>query len=992
MEIPLLPNSTQPISIKNNRPHKTIIQESEGLSHVYNTKSYDKTVYKGTPTVAEFSFGPITHTTVVTTTTTTTTNFPPIVFYPPKKKHDFDSKQYPLCDAPTPSCLKRFCFDIDGKPAYFRESDNPHETIHEVMINEVFMSASDRFQLQKDIERLQKNNGVTITITENYQDSLKQKNMQFVQKEKNKPDSGVNGTPFGYSCQTVHSDSSVLHKNPETIKTLIMSENASEHNEHISLCSGLDARGIQNIDNVDSYMGISNNGHDSTKILLNSDLDKNISNNNIDNTIHGHMISNDLADFHGQFSIDSGPSSHEFLPLPSPSLSPVIVTSNYLNESCFSIKENRLNTLPETICHESQKENHEQIDSKEISNMFALSDQGNSIIRIPEILNIFDNLPPNVQTYLIYHLLCRCNKTTLQIVASVVNPALKRDFLAFLPFELALNILRDLDVKSLCRAAQVSKKWKQIVDADEWIWKMRFEADGFKLRENELDQIASEGCPPHATSDNNSLLHILKEITHVPYANSNNTFSNVKKCGKSPDIQDKKFVSMQSERTEKHFEEVKNKENCFAPPNQHLFKTLYKKHYIIRKNWMNPNIKPRHISFRGHGRNVVTCLQFDSDKIITGSDDSSINVYDTATGRLRRKLQGHEGGVWALQYLGNTLVSGSTDRTVRVWDIVKGECTQIFEGHISTVRCLQILSSANVEVIHNGVKKMIDTSLIVTGSRDSTLRVWRLPQPGEAHYRPSPPSSPNNIDGENTSVSINPYYIRTLIGHTNSVRAVSGHNNILVSGSYDTTVRVWRISTGECIWKLVGHSQKVYSVVIDPKRNRCVSGSMDWKVKVWSLETGTCLWTLEGHSSLVGLLDLSHDYLVSAAADSTLRVWDPDTGKCIHILSAHTGAITCFQHDENKVISGSDGLLKMWDVRTGRFVTNILTDLSGVWQVRFDERRCVAAVQRNYVTYIEVLDFGAAADGVPEEERGRRIVIDNTILMDDLVQTSGDIA
>ena len=66
------------------------------------------------------------------------------------------------------------------------------------------------------------------------------------------------------------------------------------------------------------------------------------------------------------------------------------------------------------------------------------------------------------------------------------------------------------------------------------------------------------------------------------------------------------------------------------------------------------------------------------------------------------------------------------------------------------------------------------------------------------------------------------------------------------------------------------------------------------------------LFNLEGHTSLVGLLDLSHERLVSAAADSTLRIWDPENGQCKSILTAHTGAITCFQHDWQKVISGSD--------------------------------------------------------------------------------------
>ncbi|KTW25946.1 hypothetical protein T552_03220 [Pneumocystis carinii B80] len=936
METPLSPDSRQNLSVEEDKTHLIIIPETS--THTY--EEHKETKYENTPTVAQFSLGPITHTTVVTTTTITTTNFPPIVFYPPKKKKNFDSKQYPLYDAPTPACLKRFCFDIDGKPAYFRESDTPQESLS---------------QMREDMERLQKNNTVTIVVRGGDEQRFEKKDTRIVENEIGLPMLQPESVLGETSYQGIHNNSLVSYED-ETFKTRVTHKNTSKHVEHESFCSNIEEKGFQNIVDVDPLD------------ISNASLNKNISNEGSQN----------------QLPIESNPPSYQLLPLPSPSLSPVITTLNSENEHYYTARNSRLNTTKAVHC-KNQKENHEQVDIKEI-NTFVLSDQGNSIIRIPEILNIFDNLPPNIQTYLIHHLLRRCNKTTLQIVANLVNPTLKRDFLALLPFELAFNILKELDVKSLCRATQVSKKWKQIVDADEWIWKMRFDVDGFKLRDNELDQIASEGWVPQCENSNDtSSTHTLKETKHVMHINSN-IYS--KKSEKALNIQNQKHsLAEHRETTEKYFQKVENKESDLIQK-QHLFKALYKKHHIIRKNWMSLNIKPRHISFRCHDRNVVTCLQFDADKIITGSDDSSINIYDTSTGKLRRRLQGHEGGVWALQYLGNSLVSGSTDRTVRVWDIAKGECTQIFEGHISTVRCLQILPSTNIEFVHNGTKKQINTSVIVTGSRDSTLRVWRLPQPGEAHYRPSPPSSPNAVNTDSTNVSTNPYYIRTLVGHTNSVRAISGYNNILVSGSYDSTVRVWRISTGECIWRLVGHSQKVYSVVIDSKRNRCVSGSMDWKVKIWSLETGTCLWTLEGHSSLVGLLDLSYDYLVSAAADSTLRIWDPDTGKCIHVLSSHTGAITCFQHDENKVISGSDGLLKMWDVRTGRFVANILTDLSGVWQVRFDERRCVAAVQRDHITYIEVLDFGAAADGVPEEERGRRIIVDNSSLMDDLAQTN----
>jgi F-box and WD-40 domain protein CDC4 len=255
--------------------------------------------------------------------------------------------------------------------------------------------------------------------------------------------------------------------------------------------------------------------------------------------------------------------------------------------------------------------------------------------------------------------------------------------------------------------------------------------------------------------------------------------------------------------------------------------------------------------------------------------------------------------------------------------------------------------------------RMPKQPLIITGSRDSTLRVWKLPAVDDPTYLSNP-----DIDAFMNPAN-NPYFVRTLTGHQHSVRAISAHGDTLVSGSYDHTVKVWKVSTGEILHTLRGHTQKVYSVVLDHKRNRCISGSMDNMVKVWSLETGSVIYTLEGHSQLVGLLDLSHDRLVSAAADSTLRIWDPETGQCKHTLTAHTGAITCFQHDETKVISGSDRTLKMWNIKTGEFIRDLLTDLTGVWQVKFNERRCVAAVQREQVTYIEVSYFASA----PSENR-----------------------
>lgn len=604
--------------------------------------------------------------------------------------------------------------------------------------------------------------------------------------------------------------------------------------------------------------------------------------------------------------------SPQSLSLPSPSASPVTAGNTVMETESLNRP------------HQGNKSMRRKSDANQLEAILSSHQQAATMMEIPRMLETFDDLPQNIQSYLMYHLLKRCNKTTLQVVAGVVNPALKRDFLDLLPYELSLHVLSYLDARALTRASQVSKRWKQIVDEDEYTWKNRLENDQYYIEDGEFER-AVDRSMIHESANRARRLSVHPEASN-------------RSSGLVPSTP----IVVKDQ-----FEEMVNGGLKQPLVGQHIYRTIYKQHHIKFHSWMHPKRQPRHFSFESHGRHVVTCLQIDNEKIITGSEDANINIFDVRNGSLTMSLEGHEGGVWALQYQGDILVSGSTDRTVRVWNMITGQCLQVFEGHTSTVRCLQILAAVDQS------NEDAHSHLIITGSRDSTLRIWKLPNLEDPQFPTM--RSP----GSNASEEDNPYFVRALMGHSQSVRAIAADSDILVSGSYDCTVRVWQISTGKCIHKLTGHSQKVYSVVLDSRQNRCISGSMDWKVKIWDLATGNCLYSLGGHTSLVGLLNFSHDRLVSAAADSTLRVWNPKSGQCTQTLTAHTGAITCFQHDGDKVISGSDGTLKLWDIKTGEFCRDLLTGLSYVWQVRFDDRRCVAAVQRNTTTHIEVLDFGA---------------------------------
>ncbi|XP_063837577.1 F-box/WD repeat-containing protein 7 isoform X2 [Ostrinia nubilalis] len=356
---------------------------------------------------------------------------------------------------------------------------------------------------------------------------------------------------------------------------------------------------------------------------------------------------------------------------------------------------------------------------------------------------------------------------------------------------------------------------------------------------------------------------------------------------------------------------------CASP-----WKAAYMRHYLIENNWLHKSVASP-IVMRGHDDHVITCLQFYGNRILSGSDDTTLKVWSAVTGKCLRTLVGHSGGVWSSQMVGDLVISGSTDRTLRVWNAKSGQCLKVLAGHTSTVRCMHLYQNR-----------------VVSGSRDATLRVWSIP------------------DGR---------CLRVLVGHLAAVRCVQYDGKVVVSGAYDYFVKVWNPETGECLHTLAGHTNRVYSLQFDGIH--VVSGSLDTSIRVWDVESGQLKHTLTGHQSLTSGMELHSNILVSGNADSTVKVWDITTGHCLHTLSGpnkHESAVTCLQSSNRFVITSSDdGTVKLWDLRTGEFIRNLVKLSSGgtggvVWRIRASATKLICAVgSRNGTeeTKLLVLDF-----------------------------------
>jgi WD40 repeat protein len=119
--------------------------------------------------------------------------------------------------------------------------------------------------------------------------------------------------------------------------------------------------------------------------------------------------------------------------------------------------------------------------------------------------------------------------------------------------------------------------------------------------------------------------------------------------------------------------------------------------------------------YRGH-QDAVTTVVFshDGQRLLSGSEDKTLRLWDMQTERELVCLRGHEGAVNSVALSGDNrwALSGSSDRTVRLWDVEYKQELCRLEGHTAPV--------VRVAFCPGGLQA-------VSGSEDGTIRVWQLP-------------------------------------------------------------------------------------------------------------------------------------------------------------------------------------------------------------------------------------------------------------------------
>lgn len=529
-------------------------------------------------------------------------------------------------------------------------------------------------------------------------------------------------------------------------------------------------------------------------------------------------------------------------------------------------------------------------------------------------------------------ILAQCCFPQLSFISSSVRNLIKIDFLSALPTELGFKILCYLDTTSLCKAAQVSRRWRQLAD-DDVVWHRMCEQHidrkctkcGWGLPLLDQRRLRTEKRRIQLRASGRGLNEWSPDITPMAEA----PLPPTSLISQDSDLSDSTLGSKRSVPDGSSSPEQSSKRPCtklirdqqasyFDQPKKRPWKDVYKDRFKVGTNWKYGRYSTRVL--KGH-TNGVMCLQFDDRVLMTGSYDATVKVWDLEAGNVIRTIAGHTQGIRCLQFDDARLITGSLDGSIKIWDWRTGECKKTLRPHsrgvIGVHMAGKLLASGSADhtiVVHdfatstrfqlrghcewvNSVKIDLPSRTLFSASDDMTVKLWDLDthtciKTYEGHVGQVQQVLPLQVEFEIDEESF--------VAHANdssdtaslTSEAQNAHTNghagapteslfpndpdrpappaYMLTGSLDGTIRLWHVPSGRCVYPFFGHVEGIWSLAADSLR--LVSGAEDKLIKVWDPRTGKCDRTLVGHTGPVNCVGLSDSMLISGSEDGTVRV------------------------------------------------------------------------------------------------------------------------
>lgn len=159
---------------------------------------------------------------------------------------------------------------------------------------------------------------------------------------------------------------------------------------------------------------------------------------------------------------------------------------------------------------------------------------------------------------------------------------------------------------------------------------------------------------------------------------------------------------------------------------------------------------------------------------------------------------------------------------------------------------------------------------------------------------------------------------------THSPLSLVQDREMLCSGAWNGTIKVWNLKTRRCTSTFQAHDGPVHYLVLSDGMLYSASGTNDRIIKVWDPKTAICTGTFEGHTESIQCIAADQKRLYSSSYDKTIKIWDLKTRDCTATLRGHTHYVENLAIENKMLCSGSvDATIRVWNAETGDHIATL---------------------------------------------------------------------
>ena len=332
-------------------------------------------------------------------------------------------------------------------------------------------------------------------------------------------------------------------------------------------------------------------------------------------------------------------------------------------------------------------------------------------------------------------------------------------------------------------------------------------------------------------------------------------------------------------------------------------------------------------------------LSLDESKIITGSKNSKIYIWDFENLTEIATLKGHSEEVTSIVVTENKIVSGSADCKIIVWNLSTGEIHRTLIEHTEGVTCLEITNDYE-RIISVGKDKTLCHWNLNTGRLLGILKDFNLPVTAMAVDNLCNSVITNGIRGSAMKI-VNLREIKTIkilkekneedhkslpeynIGF--NPLAISSDGKYLASGDNGNMIKIRNFENNfEIKEELKGHFDRVRKVKFTSDMKKLVSCSNDFTARIWKFDKNqksTEIYTLQNFGCRVIDFEFFDDETKVAFVCSNPSVvfYNLENGEYIKKLENHTKFVYSLAIDKKTNVlytAGEDRTIQTYDLRT----------------------------------------------------------------------------